>query len=98
MTTKSKRTYSITALQRGLHILEMFSQSEGGMSASQVAKLSGFPVSTVHRFLVNLESAGYLNCSGTGIFPSSGLLASHWAKQREVNWIFAALVSHTFKS
>jgi DNA-binding IclR family transcriptional regulator len=38
------------------------------MSASQVAKLSGLPVSTVHRFLVNLESAGYLNCSGTGIF------------------------------
>ena len=68
MTTKSKRTYRITALQRGLHILEMFSQSEGGMSASQVAKLSGLPVSTVHRFLVNLESAGYLNCSGTGIF------------------------------
>jgi len=68
MTTKSKRTYSITALQRGLHILEMFSQSEGGMSASQVAKLSGLPVSTVHRFLMNLESAGYLNCSGTGIF------------------------------
>jgi IclR family transcriptional regulator, KDG regulon repressor len=68
MTTKSKRTYSITALQRGLNILEMFSKSEGGMSASQVAKLSGLPVSTVHRFLVNLESAGYLNCSGTGIF------------------------------
>jgi DNA-binding IclR family transcriptional regulator len=38
------------------------------MSASQVAKLSGLPVSTVHRFLMNLESAGYLNCSGTGIF------------------------------
>jgi IclR family transcriptional regulator, KDG regulon repressor len=68
MTTKSKRTYSITALQRGLQILEMFSQSEGGMSASQVAKQSGLPVSTVHRFLVNLESAGYLNCSDTGIF------------------------------
>ncbi len=68
MTTKGKRTYSITALQRGLHILEMFSQSEGGMSASQVAQQSGLPVSTIHRFLVNLESAGYLNCSDAGIF------------------------------
>jgi IclR family acetate operon transcriptional repressor len=46
----------------------MFSESEGGMSASQVAKQSGLPVSTVHRFLVNLESAGYLNCSDAGIF------------------------------
>jgi len=68
MTLKIKRTYNITALQRGLRILDMFTQSERGMSASQVAKLSGLPVSTIHRFLMNLESAGYLNCSDTGIF------------------------------
>src|ERR1700693_3000620 len=68
MTLKIKRTYNITALQRGLRILDMFTQSERGMSASQVAKLSGLPVSTIHRFLMNLESAGYLNWSDSGIF------------------------------
>ena len=50
MTFKAKRTYNITALQRGLRILDLFTQSEGGMSASQVAKLSGLPVC---RFIVS---------------------------------------------
>jgi IclR family transcriptional regulator, KDG regulon repressor len=66
MANPPKRTYNITALQRGLRILELFTQSEKGLPAAQVAKLSGLPVSTVHRFLVNLESAGYLNCSDSG--------------------------------
>lgn len=63
-----KRTYNITALQRGLRILELFPKTEKGLAASQVAKLSGLPVSTVHRFLVNLETAGYLNCTDSGIY------------------------------
>lgn len=68
MANPPKRTYNITALQRGLRLLELFTKSEKGLAASQVAKLSGLPVSTVHRFLVNLESTGYLNCSGAGIY------------------------------
>jgi IclR family KDG regulon transcriptional repressor len=68
MAMTPKRTYNITALQRGLRILELFPKSEKGLAASQVAKLSGLPVSTVHRFLVNLETAGYLNCSGSGLY------------------------------
>lgn len=68
MANPPKRTYNITALQRGLRILELFTKSEKGLAASQVAKLSGLPVSTVHRFLVNLESAQYLNCSASGIY------------------------------
>ncbi len=68
MANPPKRTYNITALQRGLRLLELFTRSEKGLPASQVAKLSGLPVSTVHRFLMNLESAGYLNCSGTGVY------------------------------
>jgi DNA-binding IclR family transcriptional regulator len=65
---KTKRVYSITSLQRGLHILELFTRSDSGLSASQVAHLSGLPVSTVHRFLTNLEFAGYLNCGDTGVY------------------------------
>ncbi len=68
MANPPKRTYNITALQRGLRILELFTKSEKGLSASQVARLSGLPVSTVHRFLVNLETARYLNCSATGLY------------------------------
>jgi IclR family KDG regulon transcriptional repressor len=68
MTVSGKRSYNITALQRGLRLLQLFSQSERGLTAKQVTKLSGLPFSTVHRFLVNLESAGYLNCSGEGVY------------------------------
>jgi DNA-binding IclR family transcriptional regulator len=66
--TTGKRSYNITALQRGLHLLQLFSRSERGLTAKQVTKLSGLPFSTVHRFLVNLESSGYLNCTGEGVY------------------------------
>src|SRR5438552_9126361 len=68
MPMKAKRTYNITSLQRGLRLLDLIAGAETGLTASQIAKLSGLPVSTVHRFLVNLESAGFLTCSGDGVY------------------------------
>src|SRR5579863_281956 len=68
MPHRPKRSYNITALQRGLRLLQLFSQSSRGLTAKQVAGLSRLPVSTVHRFLANLESAGFLNCGGDGIY------------------------------
>ncbi|HEY1658382.1 MAG TPA: IclR family transcriptional regulator [Candidatus Sulfotelmatobacter sp.] len=64
MLTAPKRTYRITALQRGLQLLQLFSRAPNGFTAKQVAERSRLPVSTVHRFLANLESTGFLNCSG----------------------------------
>lgn len=64
MPVAPKRTYRITALQRGLQLLQLFSQAPNGFTAKQVAERSRLPVSTVHRFLANLESTGFLNCSG----------------------------------
>src|SRR5690242_17488839 len=66
MKSIAKRSYNITSVQRCLRLLSLFSQSPGGLSASEVAKQSGLPVSTVHRFLVNLENAGFLDCSDSG--------------------------------
>jgi DNA-binding IclR family transcriptional regulator len=63
-----KRTYTITSLQRGLRLLGLFATQEKGLSATDVARLSSLPVSTVHRFLVNLESAGFLNCDSSGVY------------------------------
>jgi DNA-binding IclR family transcriptional regulator len=63
-----KRKYKITALQRGLQLLKLFTQSERGLTTMQVARLSGLPVSTTHRFLVNLESSGFLNCNASGVY------------------------------
>jgi IclR family acetate operon transcriptional repressor len=67
MADRPKRSYNITALQRGLRLLQLFSESRG-LTAKQVASLSRLPVSTVHRFLANLEAAGFLNCSGDGVY------------------------------
>ncbi len=65
---RGKRTYTITALQRGLNLLTLFANAERGLTASEVAKRSKLPVSTVHRFLMNLESSGFLNCSEDGVY------------------------------
>jgi len=64
----AKRTYDITALQRGLRLLHLFSESPRGLTAKQVAGLSRLPVSTVHRFLANLVTAGFLSCDGEGTY------------------------------
>jgi IclR family transcriptional regulator, KDG regulon repressor len=68
MPTKGKRTYNITALQRGLDLLKLFAGAEHGLSASMVAKLSHLPVSTVHRFLINLENSGFVSADNAGVY------------------------------
>jgi DNA-binding IclR family transcriptional regulator len=68
MANVQKRSYNITALQRGLRLLQLFSESPQGLAAKQVAGKSRLPVSTVHRFLANLEGSGFLNCSGDGVY------------------------------
>src|SRR5579862_3263270 len=67
MNVRPKRNYDIAALQRGLQLLRLFSESPRGLSAKQVAALSRLPVSTVHRFLANLVTAGFLNRDKAGI-------------------------------
>jgi IclR family transcriptional regulator, KDG regulon repressor len=68
MADHPKRAYTITALQRGLRLLQLFSESPRGLTAKQVAGLSRLPVSTVHRFLANLETSGFLNCTAGGVY------------------------------
>jgi DNA-binding IclR family transcriptional regulator len=68
MPDTAKRRYNITALQRGLRLLQLFGESPQGLAAKQVTGRSGLPVSTVHRFLANLEASGFLNCSGDGVY------------------------------
>lgn len=68
MTGSQKRSYTITALQRGLRLLQLFTESPQGLAAKQVASRSRLPVSTVHRFLANLEASGFLKCSADGVY------------------------------
>lgn len=66
MTSRPKRNYDIAALQRGLRLLHLFSEFPRGLTAKQVGALSRLPVSTVHRFLANLVTAGFLNRDAEG--------------------------------
>ena len=68
MANPQERSYNITALQRGLRLLQLFSESPQGLAAKQVAHKSRLPVSTVHRFLANLQASGFLHCSGDGVY------------------------------
>lgn len=68
MVRSPRRTYNITALQRGLSLLQLFSASPSGLTAKQVAERSRLPVSTVHRFLANLEHAGFLACGSDNVY------------------------------
>jgi DNA-binding IclR family transcriptional regulator len=65
MGVSAKRDYKITSAQSCLRLLSLFAEALDGLSASEVAKQSGLPVSTVHRFLVSLENAGFLACNST---------------------------------
>ena len=66
MSSHPKRNYDITCLQRGLRLLHLFGDSPRGLTAKQVAGLTRLPVSTVHRFLANLVTAGFLTRDGDG--------------------------------
>lgn len=65
---RAKRNYNITSLQRGLRLLDLFAKAESGLTATELAKRSGLPVSTLHRFLANLESSGFLTYSSAGTY------------------------------
>jgi DNA-binding IclR family transcriptional regulator len=63
---KQQRSYNITALQRGLRVLNLFAGAERGLPAAEVARVSTLPVSTVHRLIANLETAGFLSRDDAG--------------------------------
>jgi DNA-binding IclR family transcriptional regulator len=59
------------APQRGVRLLQLFSESPGGLTAKEVAAISRLAVSTVHHFLANLVTTGFLNREVEGThYPS----------------------------
>src|SRR5215467_4477392 len=62
MRSPGRRSYSIGSVQRCLQLLRLFGQAGNGLMAGEVARLSGLPISTVYRFLANLETAGFVRC------------------------------------
>ncbi len=55
----------IKSLERGLRILEIFGESSGPLTLTEVANLSKLNKTATQRFLQTLHSLGYLNCNGS---------------------------------
>lgn len=55
-----KRRYPTPALEKGLDILELFANTPGGLTVSEVARLLNRTVSEIFRMLLCLEQRGYL--------------------------------------
>lgn len=66
MASPAGRRYQINSLQRGLSLLNLFAGAESTLNFAQIAGMSGLPSSTLHRFLINFQSAGYLSCDDGG--------------------------------
>ncbi|HIE4272060.1 TPA: IclR family transcriptional regulator [Pseudomonas aeruginosa] len=60
--------YRVPALQRGLHILQMFSASERSLSSNAIAERLGVSVSAIYRILVTLTDMGYLHKLGSNSY------------------------------
>jgi DNA-binding IclR family transcriptional regulator len=57
---KAATRYSAPALEKGLDILELLSQQDGGMTQAEIARALGRSVSEIFRMLVVLAERGYL--------------------------------------
>lgn len=60
--------YYSKAIGRALNVLEYFTDSETSLSLSEIARLSGFPESSLFRVLATLESHRYLQRRADGSY------------------------------
>lgn len=65
--------YRIQAIERAVAILGAFSAADPELGVSDIAARLGLHKSTVHRFVVNLESAGFLERTRSGARYRLGL-------------------------
>lgn len=54
------KTPSLPSVPRALEVLEYIAASSGGMRLTQLARVLGYPRSTIHCLLLTLERAGYI--------------------------------------
>lgn len=67
--------YRISSLDKGLKVLSSFTPQRRQLGASEVARLSGIPVSTAYRILRTLADSGFVEQLEDGNFtPAVGVL------------------------
>lgn len=95
----------VTALERGLAILDVLGAADGGLALKDVSARTGLSKATVLRLTVSLERYGYLRRGEAGLFhlgPTLWRLGAvfrrHLDLERHVRPVLEALVSLTQES
>jgi len=103
MSHRQDTEYLISAVEKALDILETLGQEAQGLSLAELASTVGFPKSSVFRYLVTLESRGYVErgredtqCKlGTRIFElSSAVIAQHNVRELAMPYMRELRLKH----
>ncbi|NUL46059.1 IclR family transcriptional regulator [Cellulosimicrobium funkei] len=87
------QTYRIVALERGLKVLSAFTADRHSLGSSEVARLTGIPVSTTYRILRTLEEAEFVEQLADGNFtPGVAVLKLGFAALQNDGVVEAARV------
>jgi IclR family transcriptional regulator, pca regulon regulatory protein len=69
----------VQSLERGLAVLQLFSQARPSVTISEAAALTGLTRATVRRILVTLERLGYVRAEDRRFMPTPRVLAIGYA-------------------
>ncbi len=73
------QTQSVQALERGLAVLQVFSQEHPALTLSEVARLTGITRATARRILLTLERLGHVRSDGRRFMLTPRVLSLGWA-------------------
>jgi IclR family pca regulon transcriptional regulator len=74
-----RETQSVQALERGLAVLQAFSQEHPSLTLSEVARLTGITRATARRVLLTLERLGHVRSDGRRFSLTPRVLSLGWA-------------------
>ncbi len=76
--TRADRDF-VQSLERGLAVLQVFSQDRPSVTLSEAAELTGLTRATARRILLTLERLGYVRAEGRQFQPTPRVLAIGYA-------------------
>lgn len=86
-------SYRIAALEKGLKVLACFTPERRQLGASEIARMTGIPVSTSYRILYTLKISGFVEQLPDGNFtPSTAVLKLGFAALQNNEVVEAARV------
>lgn len=84
-------SYRVEALDRGLQVLALFSETQRELRLTDVCEKTGIPMATAFRYVKTLEARGFLERSADGaIQPGAAVMTLGFAALRSMDFLDAA--------